>query len=472
MKGGDASALLLRMRSSSREAWRKSLLVFLLVGLLFIHVCAEEVERENEKTNGTYSQVKTSREREAESKKYSSQGVCLPSMGFSVDIPRDRRDDVFLACHEHQGNTCCQRRDTEHVLRRLSFYYGMEKVKKGFSFPPRDCPSFTSAAMCARCDARVGLGKMTRRNAPLLCRSFCDTWFRACFDDYFAPAPSGSPQALTVCSPDSVICSPLRDVTSDGASFCRKLGFEVAGGSSGEEGTDEEENEEDDATPCYDGVPAASALGAAPKPPPPADDAGSGYPARWTWRERLWYLRYRLALYLSQMIPRTEFWLFLLLLFYFLSKALRAVRELVSRALFRPRHVGSQPWGQGCHASLDAADGGRSGDEEEEVYDEGEDADGRGAGGGAAPEAAEASVRPPAWRPLEGKKATPGERAADAAAQRWAQQRSAGGRGVQKAGFAAPTCSLFGGRRQEDDEEEEEVMNPEEVREVLAAVGR
>ncbi|CBZ54441.1 conserved hypothetical protein [Neospora caninum Liverpool] len=292
---------------------------------------------------------------------------------------------------------------------------------------------------------------MTRKNTPLLCRSFCEQWYKACENDYFAPAPSGSPLALTFCSPDSVICSPLRDVAADGAALCTKLGFEVAGFPT--EGDGEERDEEEDATQCYDGVPAAALLGPGPKPARSEGAYGSG--GRPTWREFLRWLELRLARCVETLLPRPEFWLFLFLCFYFLGKVLAALRSLVDRAAFAGRNP--QWRSQASPASAWTPD--REG-ERDEARDEARDESG-GVGWPRRLSGAKETV-PTLFLPREGGNQTEASRrACEAAEARRAHQIGAPGACRVRSGFRKPS-SLFG-----TSDDEEEVMSPEAVREMV-----
>ncbi|KEP67330.1 UNVERIFIED_CONTAM: hypothetical protein HHA_223800 [Hammondia hammondi] len=429
-------------RRSKRLCAPSALFLFFAVSLTCL---GGQAASEGEKDE-TYSHVKTSRERQAESQKHTTDGVCLPSMGFLPDVPRDRRDEVFLACHEHESNTCCQRRDTESILRRLAFYFTPEAVKSDVSFPPKNCASFTSAALCSKCDARVGFGKMTRKNAPLLCRSFCERWYHACENDYFAPAPSGSPQALTVCYPDSVICSPLRDVARDGATFCSKLGFDVAGLQREESA---EQEEEEDSGACYDGVPAAVLFGPAPKPPR-TDDVGSyGSYGRQTWRTYLLWLQYRLSRCIEALALRPEFWLFAFLCLYFVGKVFGAIRSVVDRAAFQGagHQLGSAP------AYAWASEGATSG----EACDQQGSFRGKLRGVSSVEETVSSPCSP--WHDERQNEAS--KRAAAAAEARWAQ------RGGQPSACRVRNVFPPSARRGGSDDEEE-VLSTEAVREILA----
>nr|PIM03795.1 folate receptor family protein [Toxoplasma gondii COUG] len=431
-------------RRSKRLCAPSALLLFFFLSLSCLGGQGTSAREKDER----YSNAKSSRERHAESRKHTTNGVCLPSMGFLPDVPRDRRDEVFLACHEHEGNTCCQRRDTESILRRLAFYFTPEAVKSDVSFPPKNCASFTSAALCSKCDARVGVGKMTRKNAPLLCRSFCERWYHACENDYFAPAPSGSPQALTFCYPDSVICSPLRDVARDGATFCSKLGFEVAGLDREESA---EQEEEEDAAACYDGVPAAALFGPAPKPPRTDGSGAYGSYGRQTWRHYLLWLQYRLSRCIEALVPRPEFWLFAFLCLYFVGKVFGALRSIVDRAAFQGagHQLGSAPgyaW---------ASEGATSAEASEQHGGLGGKLRMRGVS------SAEETVSSPCSPLHDERQNEASKRAAAAAEARWAQR--GGQPSACRVRNVFPPSSRMGGS-----DDEEEVLSTEAVREILA----
>jgi len=164
---------------------------------------------------------------------------CSKAMGFNESmVPMDRSRQDLLLCNEHHQRTCCEKNHTRQVLSRFA-PFSHERSGK--------CAQISRLALCSFCDSDVGTGAKTRTNAILLCPSFCETWYRACAEDYFAPG--GSNGELTPCLPGSLVCSPLREISAESSRFCEGVGFAVGSG----------EDEHHDL--CYDGVPGARSHG-------------------------------------------------------------------------------------------------------------------------------------------------------------------------------------------------------------------
>eukprot|EP00921_Rhytidocystis_pertsovi_P014907 GHVQ01023919.1.p1 GENE.GHVQ01023919.1~~GHVQ01023919.1.p1 ORF type:complete len:305 (-),score=36.57 GHVQ01023919.1:522-1436(-) len=144
------------------------------------------------------------------------QDVCLASMGFVADRPRDRQGQ-FAECLEHHRRSCCERRHTENISQNL-----VSAKDGGLS---EKCLEATRVVWCGRCDGDVGIGRLSRGNVPILCSELCEKWYGSCVDDYYAAG--GSANSLLPCANESVVCSRLLDVTKDSATFCRLSGFEV-----------------------------------------------------------------------------------------------------------------------------------------------------------------------------------------------------------------------------------------------------
>merc|ERR1712187_958161 len=105
---------------------------------------------------------------------------------------------------EHHKRTCCERNHTKQV-------YGFFS---SFSFErSAECAQMSRLAFCSTCDGDVGVGMKSRMNQVVLCPSFCTRWFKACFQDFFAPG--GSANRIQSCGPSSLVCSPLSEITEN-----------------------------------------------------------------------------------------------------------------------------------------------------------------------------------------------------------------------------------------------------------------
>lgn len=167
---------------------------------------------------------------------------CSKALGFNeTSGPKDRSFQDLQFCEEHHKRTCCERNHTRQAL--VSFaLWSHDRSQR--------CSQMGRLAVCGICDGDVGVGAKARLNSVLLCPSFCQHWFRACQQDFFAPSGSGG---LQPCNPGSLVCSPLGEITEDSTSFCSSVGFSVA------------ESEDEDV--CFDGVPAATSRGKAERAP-------------------------------------------------------------------------------------------------------------------------------------------------------------------------------------------------------------
>lgn len=167
---------------------------------------------------------------------------CSKALGFNESSePKDRSAQDLHFCTEHHKRTCCEKNHTRSVLTKFSTF--SHERSPG-------CVQMTRLVLCSSCDGDVGVGMKARLNNVLLCPSFCRQWFKSCFDDYFTSSSSGE---LHPCGPSSLVCSPLKEITDDYASFCSRVGgFAVADG-------------EDDVDSCYDGIPAARTRGKGPR---------------------------------------------------------------------------------------------------------------------------------------------------------------------------------------------------------------
>ncbi|PHJ19709.1 folate receptor family protein [Cystoisospora suis] len=219
-------------------------------------------EARDDGPTGAYSQQKTSRQKEADNRKLSAKGLCLPTMGFDVDIPRDRTADVFLACHEHERNITTD-----------------------------------GAAFCRRFGFEVA----------------------------FSP-DTGESRRTGRASGDNPGTSSEREGDSASHRWQREHGSD--------------DDEEDDDMPCYN----------APAVRPEENWHSRAVPL--TWRLQLLLLWNQVKRYLQSLIPRPEIWLLLFFGFYFLSKICSSLKLLVGEATFGvhapPGVMGSYSCGGSC----------------------------------------------------------------------------------------------------------------------------
>ncbi|CAK9040693.1 unnamed protein product [Durusdinium trenchii] len=179
---------------------------------------------------------------------------CSKALGFNESSgPKDRSNQDLSFCDEHHKRTCCERNHTKQV--RTAFA-GFSHERSG------RCAQMGRLAFCSICDGDVGIGIKAQDSLVVLCPSFCRLWFESCAQDFFAPGTSAG--SVAPCGPSALVCSPLSEITEEGAAtsgfedpaaFCSGAGFEVA------------ESEDAAEEPCFDGVPAAKMRGKAPRAP-------------------------------------------------------------------------------------------------------------------------------------------------------------------------------------------------------------
>eukprot|EP00929_Paragymnodinium_shiwhaense_P014152 TRINITY_DN122027_c0_g1_i1.p1 TRINITY_DN122027_c0_g1~~TRINITY_DN122027_c0_g1_i1.p1 ORF type:complete len:275 (+),score=43.17 TRINITY_DN122027_c0_g1_i1:97-921(+) len=166
--------------------------------------------------------------------------VCSKALGFNDSlVPKDRSAQDLHFCTEHHKRTCCEKNHTQKVLGQFSSFAHDRSAR---------CVQMTKLALCSVCDADVGIGLKADFGNPILCPSFCTQWYQACIEDLYAPSGSGD---LSACGPNSLVCSPLGEITEEPRRFCEKAGgFAVAAA---------------ETDGCYDGVPTARIRGKGPR---------------------------------------------------------------------------------------------------------------------------------------------------------------------------------------------------------------
>lgn len=162
---------------------------------------------------------------------------CSKALGFNEsEAPKDRSGQDLQFCSEHHKRTCCERNHTRQALAAFAAFSHERSAR---------CVQMSRLGLCAVCDGDVGVGLKSQQKSVVLCPSFCSRWFAACQEDFFAPSGAG----LQPCGPNSLVCSPLQEITQESTDFCTAVGdFVVA-------------SNEDDTDECYDGIPAARSKG-------------------------------------------------------------------------------------------------------------------------------------------------------------------------------------------------------------------
>lgn len=175
---------------------------------------------------------------------------CSKSLGFNESSgAKDRSYQDLMACDEHQKRTCCEKNSTAKVLTQAAFF-AQERSQR--------CAKMGQLALCSVCDGDVGVGIKSEGNVVSLCRSFCDRWFKACIEDFFAS--SGSGDGLQPCGHATLVCSPLGEITQDATEFCARIGAPLGA-------TFKVSDPEEEPDSCFDGVPASKSRGPAAKQP-------------------------------------------------------------------------------------------------------------------------------------------------------------------------------------------------------------
>eukprot|EP00743_Colponemidia_sp_Colp-15_P009414 GILK01010293.1.p1 GENE.GILK01010293.1~~GILK01010293.1.p1 ORF type:complete len:314 (+),score=21.70 GILK01010293.1:123-944(+) len=165
------------------------------------------------------------------------------AVGLSFDnvFPRSRVSSLNF-CTEHAKRTCCERRHTDMIKRRV--------IQEGVAFAHHgsqsNCFEKATRLWCSLCDADVGSGQLKG-----ICEPLCEDFYSSCRDDLFT-YDEGNIQKLNFCAVNALHCSPLSFITSSPVEFCNKIGFNVVEGPANEE-------------VCYSGTPSAVRKGEAPK---------------------------------------------------------------------------------------------------------------------------------------------------------------------------------------------------------------
>lgn len=166
----------------------------------------------------------------------------------------------FPICKEHEKRTCCKRSHSEAISRLFSALVARSSLSTR-------CSNFYQKSLCSFCDSDIGVGAKVAQKSPILCQSYCNLWYDACYRDYFDNIQNSYIRNiedvsfirlnLIPCTDSSVICSPLHAITTDPEEFCTLNGFSIYKdfhSSSGPASLTEYNTE------CFNGIPAASVL--------------------------------------------------------------------------------------------------------------------------------------------------------------------------------------------------------------------
>ncbi|KAH8584362.1 multi-pass transmembrane [Cryptosporidium sp. chipmunk genotype I] len=188
---------------------------------------------------------------------------------FCLEIYNNKNDEKHLPyyflnefpiCKEHEKRTCCKKSHSEAISRLFSALVARSSLSTR-------CSNFYQKSFCSYCDADIGVGKKVIQKSPILCQSYCNLWYDACYEDYFDNIQNSYIRNsedisfirlnLIPCTDSSVICSPLHAITTDPTEFCSLNGFSTHQdfNSSSSPTSLTEYN-----TECFNGVSAASVL--------------------------------------------------------------------------------------------------------------------------------------------------------------------------------------------------------------------
>ncbi|GMH13141.1 hypothetical protein Nepgr_014982 [Nepenthes gracilis] len=145
-------------------------------------------------------------------------GVCVSPGGrfrpFSYEGKPPRRVRDLTHCRMFRRRTCCDVTQTHHALssvRRLALTGEANQ----------DCLQLWELLECSVCDPHVG----TQPGPPLICASFCERVFKACYSAYFSV--DAKTQVLAPCGVSDFVCGRASEWISNGTELCRSAGFVV-----------------------------------------------------------------------------------------------------------------------------------------------------------------------------------------------------------------------------------------------------
>ncbi|KMZ68842.1 hypothetical protein ZOSMA_22G01370 [Zostera marina] len=127
-------------------------------------------------------------------------------------VAKGPRDLVF--CGVFRKYTCCDVAQT---------YPALVSVRKLASTGQanHECLHLWELLECSICDPRVG----TQIGPPVICTSFCDSLWKACYDAFFSF--DSKTQILSPCGLEDILCGAAGQWVSNGTELCRSAGFIV-----------------------------------------------------------------------------------------------------------------------------------------------------------------------------------------------------------------------------------------------------
>lgn len=117
-------------------------------------------------------------------------------------------------CKYYRKKTCCDVVQTHAALLSLQRLATTGEASK-------ECLESWEVLECSICDPRVGV----TYGPPLLCPSFCESIFSACYGAFFSTEPLT--QVLMPCGPRDVLCAKAHEWASNSSTFCELSGFSV-----------------------------------------------------------------------------------------------------------------------------------------------------------------------------------------------------------------------------------------------------
>jgi hypothetical protein len=142
--------------------------------------------------------------------------LCKPQGLLKLTAPFSppRATGGLAWCSEYGACSCCEH---QHVALA---YNSLRAVLADPEFSPK-CTAFLTKLACRICDPLVGTGQR-----PNVCLSYCDGFYSACADEYFAFHPTSG--MLTPCATagqqPALVCSRGRDLAASPAELCSLSG--------------------------------------------------------------------------------------------------------------------------------------------------------------------------------------------------------------------------------------------------------
>mmetsp|Transcript_27302 Transcript_27302/g.51983 ORF Transcript_27302/g.51983 Transcript_27302/m.51983 type:complete len:289 (+) Transcript_27302:32-898(+) len=141
--------------------------------------------------------------------------ACRAQEGLVLDAVKfPKADKTLSTCEQYKDCTCCNSSHTAMIQHSLDNVFSSADVSSR-------CRSATSMLSCRVCDPEVGVG-----NKHAICESTCNDWYESCRGDYFAFTSLS--QRLQLCDDRQVLCSPLKELATNGRELCKMAGFKTS----------------------------------------------------------------------------------------------------------------------------------------------------------------------------------------------------------------------------------------------------